>query len=189
MLPLKNLKEGEFIKMEIRRHWIVYIFIVLYFIFWVIISAFSLITFWFEFFTTMLNIIFWLFFSIFLYVEWLNHELDLYLVTNNRVIWVEQISWMDRNTRECNLWKIQETNSKTKGILSNIFNYGTLSIQTAWTNINNLQMDFCPDTIQQGRKVMNIVDEYRDNEARLKSGMTGEDIHKYNTTLEWKKSI
>jgi hypothetical protein len=33
-------------------------------------------------------------------------------------------------------------------------------------------MDFCPDSIQQARQVLNIVDEYRDNEARLKSGMT-----------------
>jgi hypothetical protein len=30
-------------------------------------------------------------------------------------------------------------------------------------------MDFCPDSIQQARKVLNIVDEYRDNENRLKS--------------------
>jgi hypothetical protein len=30
-------------------------------------------------------------------------------------------------------------------------------------------MTFCPDSMQQARKVLNIVDEYRDNEVRLKS--------------------
>jgi hypothetical protein len=40
--------------------------------------------------------------------------------------------------------------------------------------------------MQQARQVLNIVDEYRDNEARLKSWMTGEDIHKHNQTQEWK---
>jgi uncharacterized membrane protein YdbT with pleckstrin-like domain len=186
MLPLENLKEGETLKIAIRRHWIVYVFVALYALVWVIISASTFITFWLEFFTTMLNIVFWLFYSIFLYIEWLNHELDLYIVTNNRVIWVEQISWMNRNTRECNLWQVQEVSSKTKGIFANIFNYGTLSIQTAGANTNNLDMDFCPDSMQQARQVLNIVDEYRDNEARLKSGMTGEDIHKHNQIEEWK---
>jgi hypothetical protein len=33
-------------------------------------------------------------------------------------------------------------------------------------------MDFCPDSIKQARVVLNIVDDYRDNENRLKSGMT-----------------
>jgi hypothetical protein len=30
MLPLENLKEGETLKVAIRRHWIVYIFVALY---------------------------------------------------------------------------------------------------------------------------------------------------------------
>jgi hypothetical protein len=45
-------------------------------------------------------------------------------------------------------------------------------------------MDFCPDSMQQARQVLNIVDEYRDNEARLKSGMTGDDIHNHNQKNE-----
>lgn len=176
MLPIENLKEGESVQMAIRRHWIVYVFVALYAFVWVIIS---LITFWFlwmNFFITLLNILFWMFFSIFLYIQWLNHELDLYIVTNNRVIWVEQISWMNRVTREYNLWQVQEVSSKTKGIFANIFNYGTLSIQTAGTNTHNLDMDFCPDSIWEARRVLNIVDAYRDNEARLKSWMTWEPI-------------
>lgn len=81
---------------------------------------------------------------------------------------------MNRITRECNLWEVQEVSSKTKGILANIFNYWTLSIQTAWANTNNLDMEFCPDSIGKAREVLNIVDTYRDNIARLRSWMTWE---------------
>ena len=179
MLQIENLKEWEKLQMEVRRHWIVYVLVAVYALIWVIISVSTFSIFWLEFFTTLLNIIFWMFFSIFLYIEWLNHELDLYIVTNNRIIWVEQISWMNRTTREYNLWQVQEVSSKTSWILANLFNYGTLSIQTAWTNTHNLDMEFCPDSMWQARQVLNIVDGYRDNEARLKSGMTGE-VHPHN---------
>ncbi len=91
---------------------------------------------------------------------------------------------MNRNTRECNLGQVQEVSSKTSGILANIFNYGTLSIQTAWANTNNLDMELCPDSIGQARAVLNIVDAYRDNEARHKSWMSWESIN--NQTNEWK---
>jgi hypothetical protein len=184
MLPIENLKQWEVVKAAIRRHWIVYVFVGLYAMVGFIISITTFSIFWMEFFITLLNIIFWMFYSIFLYIEWLNHELDLYIVTNNRVIWVEQISWMNRITRECNLWQVQEVSSKTKWILANIFNYGTLSIQTAWANTNNLDMEFCPDSIWQARSVLNIVDEYRDNEARHRSWMTGEPHT--NPIDEWK---
>lgn len=187
MLPIENLKEWEKLKVAIRRHWIVYVMIGIYALIWIIITTATFSIFWTEFLNVMCNIVFWMYFSLFLYIEWLNHELDLYIVTNNRVIWVEQISWMNRNTRECNLGQVQEVSSKTKWILANIFNYWTLSIQTAWANTHNLDMDFCPDSIQQARQVLNIVDEYRDNESRLKSWMTGEaHPHTHNQENEWK---
>ena len=187
MSPIENLKEWEKLSIEIRRHWIVYVMIWIYAMVGIIISTITFSLFWLDFLNVICNIIFWMYFSMFLYIEWLNHELDLYIVTNNRIIGVEQISWMNRITREYNLWQVQEVSSKTKGILANIFNYWTLSIQTAWANTNNLDMDFCPDSIQQARKVLNIVDEYRDNENRLKSWMTWETHpHNHNQEEEWK---
>lgn len=187
MLQIEELKKEEKLLLEIRRHWIVYIMIGIYALVWIIISIMMFAIFWASFINVMWNIVFWMFFSMFLYIEWLNHELDLYIVTNNRIIWVEQISWMNRTTREYNLWQVQEVSSKTKGILANIFNYWTLSIQTAWANTNNLDMDFCPDSIKQARVVLNIVDDYRDNENRLKSGMTWEaHPHNHNQEEEWK---
>jgi hypothetical protein len=83
----------------------------------------------------------------------------MYVITDNRIIWVEQISFLNRTVSECNLWQVQEVNSKTKGFFANIFNYGTLSIQTAW-NKTTLKMDFAPNSMQEARKILNIVDKY-----------------------------
>jgi hypothetical protein len=57
--------------------------------------------------------------------------------------------------------------SQTTGLLANILDYGTLTIQTAW-NANNFEMEFAPKVIQTARKVLNIVDDYRDSESGTK---------------------
>ena len=102
-----------------------------------------------------------MFFSIFLYIEWLNHELDLFIVTNNRIIWIEQVAFLNRTVSECNLWEVQEVNSWTKWFFSNVLNYWTINIQTAWTS-TNFQMELAPDSLQNARKILNIADIYKD---------------------------
>jgi hypothetical protein len=85
----------------------------------------------------------------------------MYIITNSRIIWVEQIAFLNRTVSECNLWQVQEVNSTTKGFFANMCNYGTLSVQTAW-NKTTMKMSFSPDSMQQARKILNIVDTYKD---------------------------
>lgn len=162
-LQLKNLRDGEVLEVAVRRHWIIYVILFLFFLVAVVISIFLFTMLGFTFLGIMTNIAFWILFSLFLYIQWLNHELDLFLVTNNRIIGVEQISFLNRTVSECNLGQVQEVNSQTKGLIANLLNYGTLIIQTAW-NQSNLMMEFAPDSMQEARKILNIVDNYRDNQ-------------------------
>ncbi len=162
MINLENLRPWEKVIMLVKRHWIVYIILWIYLLLNIIITVTIYSILWINSITHLANIIIWLIFSLFLYIEWLNHELDMYVVTNNRVIWIEQIAFLNRAVSECNLWQVQEVNSKTSWLFANILNYWTLSIQTAW-NKTTLQMDFCPDSIQAARKILNVVDDYRDS--------------------------
>ena len=160
------MRPWEEVLMVVKRHWIVYVMLFIYFFSGVIVTFMIFFFFWLNTWWYMLNIILWLILSIILYIEWLNHELDMYVVTNNRVIGLEQIAFLNRAVTECNLWQIQEVNSKAKWLFANIFNYWTLSIQTAWSK-TTLRMDFCPDVMQTSRKILNVVDNYRD-EKNLK---------------------
>jgi len=164
MLNLQNLKPWEEVLMSVRRHWIVYVYIGINFLFGVLISSIIFAIFWNALWTYMWLIVFWLFMSILLYIKWLDHELDLFVITNNRIIGVDQQWFLNRSLWECNLWQVQDMRSQTKGLLSNVLDYGTLTIQTAW-NATNFQMDYAPKVIQTARKALNIVDDYRDNEA------------------------
>ena len=85
----------------------------------------------------------------------------MYVITDNRIIWVEQIGFLNRKVSECNLWQVQEVWSHTKGLLANLLNYGTVKIQTAW-NATNFHMSYSPLPLENSRKILNIVDNYRD---------------------------
>ena len=161
MLKLKNLKEDEVILMTVKRHWVVFVMLGIYFFSGLIVTFIIWWLFGFWFWWNIINIVIWLFFSLFLFIEWLNHELDMYIVTNNRIIWIEQIAFLNRWVTETNLGQVQEVNSKNTWLLSNLLNYWTLSIQTAWSK-TTLQMSYCSDTIKTQRKILNIVDNYRD---------------------------
>ncbi len=167
MLNLENMRPDEKIIMNVKRHWIVFVILWIYFLIAISIWIWIYTLIWFNFLSHILSIAFWMVFSLFIYIEWLNHELDMYVVSNNRIIWIEQISFLNRTVSECNLWQVQEVNSRTSWLFANILNYWTLSIQTAW-NKTTLQMDFCPDSIQQARKILNIVDDYRDKHQVVK---------------------
>ena len=162
MLKLQNLREWEQLEVVVKMHRIIYVIIWFYLLLWIILTTVLFMILTINMFVLMLIIIFWMIFSMFLFIEWLNHELDLFIVTNNRIIWVEQISFLNRTVSECNLWQVQEVNSRTSWIFSNILNYGTILIQTAW-NRTTLKMDFAPDSMQAARKILNVVDTYRNN--------------------------
>ena len=156
MLQLENLRPWERVEMVVRRHWMAYLILGLFLWMGVFITITLYAFFGAAWWINLLNVCFWLIYSIFLYVQWLNQELDLYVITNHRIIWVEQKSFLDRTVSEADLADIQEVNSATKGFFANIFNYGTLSIQTSW-NRTTLSMSLVPDVINKWRKVLNLV--------------------------------
>ena len=133
MLELTNLRPGEKVEMVVRRHWIIFAFLVFYVLLGVIITTVAFSFGWWSFFTMLSMIMFWMVYLMFMYIDWINSELDLFIVTNNRIIGVDQISFLNRTVSEANLWQIQEVNSKTKWILANLLNFWTLWVQTAWS--------------------------------------------------------
>ena len=128
--------------------WIVIIVIVIYWVMW--FSA------WSNFIVSILLMIA----SMFLYIEWLNNELDMYVITNKRIIGIDQVSFLNRVISECSLADVQEVNSKTKWVLANIFDYGSVTIQTAW-NASNFHMSIVPKPMHSARQILNVVEELK----------------------------
>lgn len=69
----------------------------------------------------------WLFF----FSTILDYYLDLWVVTNDRLIAVKQEGLFSRTISEMDLWLVQDVTSEVKGMGATIFGYGTLSLETA----------------------------------------------------------
>jgi hypothetical protein len=166
MLQLENLRPGEKVEMVIRRHWIVFVMLWVYALLWLFVNIILYSLFWNQLILNIFTIIYLSAFIVFMYIEWINHELDMYVITNNRIIWIEQVWFLNREVAQCALVDVQEVNSKTKWFFANMLNYGDLTIQTAW-NASNFHMSYTPDPLQIARKVLNIVEDNKWNKKEI----------------------
>ena len=124
-------------------------------------SVFSLLgnTFFF-----LMLIIYWCAYLLFLYVNWINNELDLFIITDKRIRGIEQLGFLNRTISECSLEEIEEVNAQTKGLLANLLNFGTVTMHTA-SEKSDFTMEFAPDPMHNASAILNVI---QDNKAKRK---------------------
>ena len=74
-----------------------------------------------------LFMIFWLI----LFIIWIDYYLDVWIVTDQRIVNIEQLGLFRRRVSEMEHSKIQDVTSKVKGVFPTLFKYGYVYIQTA----------------------------------------------------------
>lgn len=75
--------------------------------------------------------IFFLFSWLFLFQNFIDYFLDIWIVTTHRIIDITQHGLFGRTTAELMLDRVQDVTSEVKGFIPTIFDYGTIFIQTA----------------------------------------------------------
>ncbi|MFA5128241.1 MAG: PH domain-containing protein [Patescibacteria group bacterium] len=68
---------------------------------------------------------------IFFFTNFVDFYLDLLVVTNDRLVDMEQNGLFSRTVAEVDLYQIQDVTSEIKGVFATLFNYGDMTIQTA----------------------------------------------------------
>ena len=74
---------------------------------------------------------FFLYAWLFLFQNFIDWYLDVWIVTNHRIINIEQHGLFGRTMSELMLYNVQDVTSEIKGIVPTLFNYGNVHIQTA----------------------------------------------------------
>ncbi len=139
---IPNRQKGEKLVLFLRRHWLViigdwlfYIFLALipvglyYFILTnqpAILSGKIIYPF-----LLLLSSLYYLYILLFLFNAFLDYHLDVWIVTNKRIINIEQKGLFNREVAEHELDKIQDVSGEQKGFLQTIFSYGDVHVQTA----------------------------------------------------------
>ncbi len=167
-LRFPGQKEGETIKFLIRKHWIIYLKLGLFLALTVGLPGiiYVVMEFGFEFtenFKKVTTLIFLLYLeaiALITFIRWIEEELDLIIVTDERVISIDQVSFMLRTISETELTQIQDVKHVAKGVLSNLLEFGILEIQTAAEKIV-FKIEDVPEPFKMARKIMDLRDHHK----------------------------
>ncbi len=159
-------RSDEHVLMVIRKHPVVYIRLVVVFILINLIPVSVFMMIWANNFpmssggalTTIgyLGAVFYVLYGLaVLLIAWLNEEFDLFILTDHRLIDIEQISFLKRNVATTPLMQIQDTTSQIDGIVGTLLNYGSIDVKTAAGNASDFKIDHVSDPSLIARKILN----------------------------------
>jgi Bacterial PH domain len=169
---LLKIKPYEKIEYVIRRHWITFLPAVGLFL----ILALIPIAIYFLFnqaapeliaqntYHTLIVLLFSVFelsVMLFFYSNFLMYYLDMMIITNDRLIQIQQKTLFSRSVSELDLFKVQDTSSEIKGVVATILGYGRLGIETAGER-ENFNFDAVPRVNEIRRHLMELSEKDRE---------------------------
>lgn len=80
--------------------------------------------------------IFYLSIYLFFYAQFIDFYLDIWIVTNDRIVDIEQHGLFSRSISELDLFRIQDVTTEVHGIFPSLFRYGDVYVKTASANVN-----------------------------------------------------
>ncbi len=164
------LKEGEKIVLLLRRHSIVlfrFIFflillggipIILYFIFKDYIAASIEPDGFLYIFLLILASLYYLYIWLFFFHAWVDYYLDVWIVTTERIISIEQEGLFSHTMSEQRLFRVQDVTSETKGFWPSVFHYGNVYIQSAGEE-QRFVFEQVAHPYEISRKILDLHDE------------------------------
>lgn len=166
-------KPGEQIQALVRKHWIIDVKVAaIFFVLGVIPFAISVVLavlFWDGTFNdtfALTSLTLWAYMlavTAFAYMSWLKEELDVIIVTNERIVSHDQIDLFHRQIAETNIAQVQDVKGVEEGVLGNIFHFGMLEIQTAAKDIIFV-IRHVNTPYESAREILDIRDRYIDKE-------------------------
>jgi len=73
---------------------------------------------------------------LFFYSQFVDFYLDVWIVTNDRIVDIEQFGLFSRTISELDLFHIQDVTTDVHGFFATIFRYGNVSVKTASSNVD-----------------------------------------------------
>ncbi len=106
------------------------------------------------------GLIYYMFIWVFFYKEFLDYYLDVWIVTNHRILSIELQGFFNRSVSEHKLFRIQDVTTEQKGFLAHIFNYGEVYIQTAGTQ-QRFIFEQVPDPNKVSRQIVQLIEWHK----------------------------
>lgn len=171
-----ELEEGEIVLRVIRRHWFVLFKQALFSLFLVVMPLFVFIL------TTRLGVTslsaytphllfllaFWLLVQwMFLAYAWTDQYLDIWAITNRRIITVDQIRLFRRQVGSFRLERLQDITIEINGFFATFLDFGTIHTETASGSENEFRAMYMPHPQEIKALILKAVDERMGNTPSL----------------------
>ncbi|MBP9669548.1 MAG: PH domain-containing protein [Candidatus Pacebacteria bacterium] len=89
---------------------------------------------------------------------WTRYYLDIWIVTNKRIMYIEQVTLFSREITTLRIERIQDATVSFKNFIETMFNFGTLRIQSAGAVTDDLEIKGIPAPDHVKQLVLNEVD-------------------------------
>jgi hypothetical protein len=76
---------------------------------------------------------------------WTDFYLDIWCVTNKRIVKIDQVALFRRKTGSFRLERMQDVNVEINGILATLLSYGTIHVQTASADLEEFKASYLPN--------------------------------------------
>lgn len=168
---LVSLDEGEEIRYIIHHHKITFVTTAIKILLFPVLLILSTIFLGFSFIESILNSSIFSILSLIIFIVWGTYSIyywyiwyfDVLVLTNKKAIIVDQKSIFEKKLKTASLSRIQDVTTDFKGIAENLFNYGTLLVQTAGEE-TGLKLIDIPHPQEIGRLILNLKDNEADDE-------------------------
>ena len=88
-----------------------------------------------------------------------DHYLDLWTITNRRIVSIDQRGFFSRFLSSFRLERLQDMNIEVTGIIPTLLNFGTIEAQTAGGSNEEFKTDYMPDPRGLKALIINAADE------------------------------
>lgn len=99
----------------------------------------------------------WLFF----FNSLIDYYLDFWIVTNERIINIEQRGLFSRSVAELKLYRVQDVKAEVRGVMHTVFDYGDITVQTAGEEAHFVFKQV-PKPYKVARQILELVEQDRE---------------------------
>ena len=172
LAKLIKMQAGEHCTMIVRKHWFIFVRDAFGIFFatllaWVMVAvvlkvinvAEPIISFW-QAWIALVGLLA-------IFVRWTNYFLDMWIVTNKRVIHVDQKNLFSRTITATRIDRVQDVRAKVKGIIATLLGFGDLHVQTAGADSANMLINGIPRPNDVRLEILKRLDQAIDGHANI----------------------
>lgn len=100
---------------------------------------------------------FYLFSFVFFFTNFVDYFLDVWIITNERIVDVNQEGIFARTVAETRFYRVQDVTSEVKGFLPTVLSYGNVYVQTA-SETERIIFQQVPHPYKIAQKIMELVE-------------------------------